>query len=55
MSLVVTIGCPRTGAASLLEQMKMLVFLWDGDVTIINGWMQCISLTFLQQNVFLNV
>ena len=55
MSLAVTIGYPRTGAASLLEQMKAVVFLWDGDATIINGWMQCIGLTFVQQNGFLNV
>lgn len=55
LSFAGAIGCPRAGAASVLEQMKMLVFLWDGDAAIINGWMQCISLTFVQQNGFVSV
>lgn len=54
LGFAVAIGYPRAGA-SVLEQMKTLVFLWDGDTAIINGWMQCISLTFVQQNGFVNV
>lgn len=55
LSFAGAIGYPRAGSASVLEQMKMLVFLWDGDAAIISGWMQCISLTFVQQNGFVSV